>query len=187
MKKQKDKSCSFIPLIVVVVLGLFMLFLLWTFKTTEKECPAPDCSLCPVQIETKTITKYQCYDGSLVNDVSNCQRTELQVAQEDCPELSTLKPRQNAFDKDLYVVDYEKDKLYDGWKIRCGFTCSTNCRKGKEVGENVNYYYCGKSILGTFTLEKTITDEQGNILEVVTKDAVITYNQNLKYVNTICR
>ncbi len=183
--KIKKNTLAIVGVIFGTIIVALLLFLVIGKKDVQ-QCPALDCSQCPAQIETKTVTKYQCYDGSLVNEISSCPMTELQVAQENCPSLSTLKPRQNAFDKDLYTVDYEENKLYDGWKIRCGFTCSTNCRKGKEVGENVNYYYCGKNVIDTFTLEKTITDKQGNILEVITKDAVITYNQNLKYVDTVC-
>ena len=156
----------------------------------EANCPELDCSMCPVKIETKvetkTITKYQCWDSSMKDNLNSCPKTEAQQAQEDCPDLKLSKPKQNPFDRDLYSVEWEENKLYDGWKIQCGLTCTSNCRKGKEEGENIDYYYCGKNFLDSLTLKKTITDTNGNILEVITKSGSITYNENFQYITTIC-
>ena len=152
----------------------------------QQKCPDLDCSECPKQIETKTITKYQCYEGSITDRSNDCPKTEMQNVQDDCPELDMFKPKQNMWDENLFSVQFEEDKIYDGWKIQCGLTCSVNCRIGKNEGENINYYYCGKGTFDSFTLKKTITNEDGNILEVVTKDAVILYDKSFNYIETIC-
>lgn len=155
-------------------------------KCPQQKCPDLDCNSCPKQTEKITITQYQCYDGTVKDKLSDCQKTETQEAQEDCPELNMFKPKQNMFDDNLYSIHYEEDKVYDGWKIQCVVSCSTNCRKGEKEGENVNYYYCGKNSLDSFTLEKTITDKDGKILEVVTKDVVIIFDKSFNYIKTTC-
>lgn len=155
-------------------------------KCPQQKCPDFDCNICPKQTETITITKYQCYDGAVTDKLGDCQKTETQEAQEDCPELNMFKPKQNMFDENLYSIHYEENKVYDGWKIQCIVACSTNCRRGEKEGENINYYYCGKNSLDSFTLEKTITDKDGKILEVVTKDAVIIFDKSFNYIKTTC-
>ena len=46
----------------------------------QTNCPALDCSNCPVKTETKTVekevVKYQCYDGSTKTKLSDCSNPE---------------------------------------------------------------------------------------------------------------
>ena len=152
----------------------------------ESNCPKLDCASCPDKTETKNIINYQCYDGTIKDSEKECTKTKVELAQEDCPKLDMFKPKQNIIDKSLYSVEWQKDKDYGGWTINCGLTCTSNCRKGNEEGENINYYYCGKNFLDEIQLKKTITDKEGNILEIITKNVVIVYNNNFNYIQNTC-
>ena len=155
----------------------------------DKECPKLDCNDCETKIEykDKMVTKYQCYDGSVKDNSDECPKTEAQKAPKECPELNNFDIKELAFSEDSYIVDYDKNKKYDGWEVICVVTCSANCRKGNKKGENVNHYYCGDNFMNDLTLKKTITDEQGNILKIIKKDAIVVYDENFNYLRTECK
>ena len=45
-------------------------------KCPQQKCPDLDCSQCPKQIETKTVIKYQCADGSVKDNLADCTLIE---------------------------------------------------------------------------------------------------------------
>lgn len=96
-----------------------------------------------------------------------------------CPNLSPLINTKNV-DKTHYtqtsieafnmpLLSLNNITEIEGYKIGGAIscfkdgTCGTLCRRGSQTGENINYYYCGGSIM----LSKKIVnvDEKGNILE----------------------
>jgi len=58
---------------------------------SSQTCPELDCSECPKQIKTeiKEVIKYQCYDGSVEDKLSNCEEPE-QVIKYQCQD-GTIK------------------------------------------------------------------------------------------------
>jgi hypothetical protein len=68
-------------------------------KCPQQKCPDLDCSTCPKQIETKTVTKYQCQDGSIKDSASECSKTLSQQADEsgNCIEILQHSDRRNQY------------------------------------------------------------------------------------------
>ena len=156
----------------------------------QQKCPDLDCSTCPKQIETKTITKYQCYDGTMKDKLSDCTKTEFQKSQEECPQLNEI----NVFEwRSILGSTYMRlNNSYNGY-INEGYNTTwllyVQCEKGREEGDNINWWYCGKysdPLLDTIHLKKLILDDKGAILQIITKKAYSVYDENFNFEKTIC-
>ena len=68
-------------------------------------CPELDCSTCPVQTETKTvtITKYQCYDGTVRDKLSDCPSIPSGTTQTQTTEIDLSAIINSASDESRYI------------------------------------------------------------------------------------
>jgi len=157
---------------------------------SEANCPDLDYSTCPKQIEKETITKYQCYDGSIKDSINSCPKTEIEKSQEECPQLDEI----NVFEwKSILGSKYMRlNNSYNGYTNE-GYNVTwllyVQCEKGREKGDNIKWWYCGKypdSLLDTIHLMKIITDNEDNILEIINKKAYNIYDENFNFEKTIC-
>ncbi len=159
-------------------------------KCPQQKCPDLDCSQCPNQIETKIVTKYQCYDGSIKNNTKDCPKTEIQKSQEDCPQLDEI----NVFEwKSILGSTYMRlnnsfnGKTYEGYNVT--WSLYVQCEQGHKEGDNIRLWYCGKysdPILDTIHLKKIITDKEGNIIQIINKKAYNIYDERFNFEKTVC-
>ncbi len=74
---------------------------------SSQTCPELNCSECPKQIETETkeVIKYQCYDGSVEEKLSNCEEPE-QIIKYQCQD-GTIKD--DVKDCDIVEVNQKEE------------------------------------------------------------------------------
>ncbi len=160
---------------------------------------------CSVQ----TIIKYQCADGSFVDSANLCSskactevkcpkldctscpvKTENKIVQVDCPQLKEI----NVFEwRSILGSTYMRlNNSYNGINLQ-GYNITwsfyVQCEKGKEEGDNTNWWYCGKyydPLLDSIHLKKMIINNNGEIIEIIDKDAYNVYNENFKFIKTEC-
>lgn len=135
----------------------------------------------------------ECKDGRVVEEDYDCLSTpEFMVMRlnllnfTQCPELNTLTPKQNFIDGKYYVY-LEDEMKFGDWEIDCdSLLCSFNCRGGEEPGENLNYYYCGKSTMFPIKLVSYVTNHKNVIVDTYEKYAVVTFDENMQHLETQC-
>lgn len=78
-------------------------------KEPATDCPEPDCEACPRGVETKTVYKYQCYDGSIEDKLQDCpDKTEESSgvkASDSCAEIVSHNDRYNELN--WYIISGE--------------------------------------------------------------------------------
>ena len=77
----------------------------------QTNCPALDCSNCPVKTETKTVekevVKYQCYDGSTKTKLSDCSNPEkyLEEVKKTTFDIDEARTKATEFVDDDYSIE----------------------------------------------------------------------------------
>ena len=156
----------------------------------ETNCPKLDCASCPVKTETKNLIKYQCYDGNVRDNEGDCTKTEIQNMQVDCPQLKEIDVME--WRSILGSIYIRLNNSYNGVNLY-GYTVIwslyVQCEKGKDKGDNLNWWYCGKyydPLLDSIHLKKMIADKSGEIVEIINKEAYNMYNENFEFIKTVC-
>ena len=175
----------------------------------------PVCSDLGQQVRTCTDTNY-C--GTLDGRPSLLQTCTPVPKVTTCPSLSSLINMNNMTKTyttvagvlgNVTLLSLNNVSEIEGYKIgwlTCfdDGTCGTICRRGSQIGENTNYYYCPSGI--GISLSKTVVDEKGNIIENLYKIATIVVditfsdssyiNENggtqfsatrMSYIDTLCK
>ena len=158
---------------------------------------------------TQTTVKYQCADGSFVDSANlrssktcpevNCPKvdcdscpvkTENKILRVDCPQLNEI----NVFEwRSILGSTYMRlNNSYNGVNLQ-GYNVTwsfyVQCEKGKDEGDNINWWYCGKyyyPLLYFIHLKKMIINNNGEIIEIINKKAHNIYNENFEFIKTEC-
>lgn len=127
---------------------------------------------------TTDATKSSNFIQDLVKSISEIFSKTIESS---CPQINVPM-------EDGYLGLNIKGKTYDGWSVNGAATC----HKGKNEGENLNYYYCGgyTSFLGIGSVnayvEKTFISEEGEIGETIKYVIWNVYDENKKFLKTKC-
>ena len=176
--------------------------------------PQTDCSG-----SAGTCQEYYCSNGTCQTKTSmdccgngTCETNENYFScprdcQQDCPNLSAFVIQLiesgddwSSYDYRLYI-DSSTQANFNGWIFDYEKEKGTHtgefvlyCYKGSKKGENIKYYYCKHGIEGWSYIDnyltKTVTDEDGIIIEAKEISPIIVYDiideKNVKYIETIC-
>lgn len=126
---------------------------------------------------------------------SDCSTDEIcsfNKCMEDCPQLDQVKifeyrPLTDLSKSEFWINQSDNEKVVDGYNV--SWDTHVECVNGFEEGENINYWYCGKSLTfweSYIYLEKTTIDSNGNIIQKVKKRAINVYDENFNFEKTIC-
>lgn len=145
-------------------------------KCPQQKCPDLDCSTCQKQIETKTITKYQCYDGTVKDKLNDCPTTkqnseaDIKVTNEEflevyCNSETTTLKKETLFDENMKGE-------YVTWKGTV-----------KTISESSGNYKMGIKLCDstwTWDLDVTMRSDQKNDLLNLNEGDEITFKAKLK-------
>jgi hypothetical protein len=116
-----------------------------------------------------------------------------------CPDFSNFDfdfGTPSAYPETVKAFFYDSNDLkqfgdIQGWSVSGGQSLGlgdygVTCYKGSNVGENANYYYCGKHNWASFNGQYLTKDLDGNILSKYEVNLLLVFNSEGEYVETIC-
>ena len=139
--------------------------------------------------ESQTKEGIECLENS---DCSNEEICSNNKCKDDCPQLDLIKtfyyhPPTYPSETEIWLNQSDNNKIVDEYNV--SWNTHVECVRGSEERENINYWYCGKSLTfweSYIYLEKTMVDSEGNIIQKVKKKALNVYDDNFDFVKTIC-
>jgi hypothetical protein len=146
----------------------------FNFKSSNN-CPQIDVPF----LETQDKSVYSYYITNIEEINSNSI-----ISIEDAQKMFLIKVGERDiedFQKGWEISVYDSSELF-GLKNSMVF-----CHKGKEEGENPNYFYCDSGITGGIPyLSKTQINPDGTIGKTIRKSFINIYGPERKFIKTIC-
>ncbi|GEM_PF-6679249 len=143
---------------------------------------------------SKVLLNYKYYklegNSIIINEDGTVEGIEKVETPNDCPQLKEI----NVFEwRSILGSDYMRlNNSYNGVNLQ-GYNVTwsfyVQCEKGKDKGDNLNWWYCGKyydPLLDFIHLKKMIINNNGEIIEIINKKAHNIYNENFEFIKTEC-